>query len=82
MSGLCLIGAGLDLALSSPVMSVPISALPSLLQHLGTLARVLPWGLSQSPQWLVSDVVIQDEYTHDVLLSARGIPHTLVLDCT
>ena len=57
-------------------------ALPPFIVSLGTLARVIPWGLAQRPQWQVIDVVIQDEYTHDVLLAAEGVPETLVLDCT
>ncbi len=63
-------------------MALPIAAIPSLIVHLGTLAKVIPWGLTQHPQWSVVDVVIQDEYTHDVLLCAEGTSQTLVLDCT
>ena len=63
-------------------MTVPVDALPKLLLKLGTLAHVLPWGIAQRPQWVVADVVIQDEYTHDVLLCAEGTSQTLVLDCT
>ena len=63
-------------------MAIPVASLPPLIVHLGTLARVIPWGLSQRPQWCVVDVVIQDEYTHDVLLGADGVRETLVLDCT
>lgn len=70
------------LALGMISIVLPIHTLPSLIVHLGTLARVIPWGLAQCPQWQVIDVVIQDEYTHDVLLAAEGVPETLVLDCT
>lgn len=63
-------------------MTVPVDALPKLLLKLGTLAHVLPWGIAQRPQWVVADVVIQDEYTHDVILAAEGVPRTIVLDCT
>jgi hypothetical protein len=58
-------------------MALPIASLPPLLVHLGTLAKVIPWGLTQHPQWIVFDVVIQGEYTHDVLLCADGVPQML-----
>lgn len=51
-------------------------------RFLGTLARVLPWGLAQKPEWTVVDVVIQDEFTHDVILGTATDPRALVLDCT
>ena len=69
----------------------PISSLARQVEFLGTLGKVLPWGLVQRPQWTVVDVVIQDEYTHDVVLGAQAEPtsppdlpdpRALVLDCT
>ncbi len=33
-----------------------------------TLEDVVHWGLAQSPIQMVKDVVVQDEYTHDVVL--------------
>ena len=33
-----------------------------------TLEDVVRWGLSQEPPLLVADVVVQDEYTQDVVL--------------
>ncbi|MEM9490435.1 MAG: hypothetical protein AAGC55_14910 [Myxococcota bacterium] len=35
---------------------------------LTTLAQVIRWGLSRSPARMVEDVIIQDEYSHDVLI--------------
>ena len=35
---------------------------------LATLADVIRWGLSRSPERTVVDVVVQDEYTHDVVM--------------
>jgi hypothetical protein len=32
------------------------------------LDRVILWGLSTTPQRLVTDVIVQDEYTHDVIV--------------
>ena len=62
-------------------MSVPITALTDFLTRLGTLARVLPWGMAHKPPWIVVDVVIQDEYTHDVILGSDGDPRAIILDC-
>ena len=46
-----------------------------------TLEDVVRWGLSSSPPRLVQDVVIQDEYTHDVVLAfSDGV--YLVYDAT
>lgn len=33
-----------------------------------TLEDVVRWGLAQKPVRLVEDVVVQDEYTHDVVI--------------
>ena len=46
-----------------------------LLPHI-TLERVARWGYSQRPFVEVTDVVIQDEFTHDVILP---LPEGLVL---
>ena len=46
-----------------------------------TLAEVLAWGRAQSPPRLVSEIVTQDEYTHDVVLPFDG-SHFLALDAT
>lgn len=37
-----------------------------------TLEDVVRWGLTQSPIQLVKDVIVQDEYTHDVVLFHPG----------
>lgn len=61
---------------------VPIEYLPAFLQRLGTLSHVLPWGMAQRPPWIVVDVVVQDEYSHDVVMASAGDPRALILDCT
>lgn len=38
------------------------------LPALATLAAVVRWGLAQSPPEMIADVVVQDEYSHDVVL--------------
>jgi hypothetical protein len=47
------------------------STLPSVGQtfaHCHTLADVLAWGARQLPRVNVTEIVTQDEYTHDVVL--------------
>lgn len=48
-----------------------------------TLADAIVAGLRERPPWQVVDVVVQDEFTHDVVFAtdAPGGP-ALVLDCT
>jgi hypothetical protein len=48
----------------------------------GSLARAITVGLGLRPAWSVVDVVVQDEYTHDVVLQAAADGPALVLDCT
>jgi len=36
-----------------------------------TLADLMRWGFSQSPAVHITDIVTQDEYTHDVVLPFR-----------
>jgi|JI10StandDraft_1071094.scaffolds.fasta_scaffold3213358_1 hypothetical protein len=59
----------------------------------GSLSSALRVGLAQRPPWLVVQVVVQDEFTHDVVFAPSpqgelGSPPTaepgpaLVLDCT
>ena len=48
---------------------------------LPTLADVLGWARTQSPPWTVTEIVTQDEYTHDVVLEASGRPY-LAFDTT
>lgn len=38
--------------------------------HLETLDQVFRWALAHEPRFAPADVVIQDEYTHDILFSA------------
>jgi hypothetical protein len=45
-----------------------------------TLEDVMRWGLLQQPPALVADVVVQDEFTHDVVVPWRA--HWLVHDTT
>lgn len=49
--------------------------------HLPTLEHALRWALAQEPRLQPIDVVIQDEYTHDVLFRAHD-GSFLVFDAT
>jgi hypothetical protein len=49
------------------------AALAGELGALGTLHDLIRWGLERDR--IVSDVVVQDEFTHDVVLPYRGDLH-------
>jgi hypothetical protein len=56
-------------------------SIESLFATQKTLEDVVRWGLGSKPAQLVNDVVIQDEYTHDVVIRhPSGV--WLVYDCT
>jgi hypothetical protein len=47
---------------------------------LHSLEAVVHFGLAQTPGRFIHDVVVQDEYTHDVVLEVEGA--VLVFDTT
>lgn len=49
--------------------------------ELKTLEQVFRWAISREPRLLPADVVIQDEYTHDVIFRAPD-GSALVFDTT
>ena len=55
--------------------------LASELAQLHTLADVLAWARRARPPRQVAEIVTQDEYTHDVVLTLDG-SHHLVFDAT
>jgi len=57
-----------------------LGSLKAELDGLSILQEVLRWGFSQSPPSDVASVVIQDEFTHDVVLPWRHV--YLVFDTT
>ena len=74
-----------------PMMQVPVrdraglaaarlAELAAAVRRLATLADVVVWGLAQRPSTMVSQIVVQDEYTHDVILPLRDC--WLVFDTT
>jgi hypothetical protein len=48
----------------------------------GSLSTAIRVGLAESPAWTVVDVVVQDEFTHDVIFAPDGGGPAIVLDCT
>jgi hypothetical protein len=63
-------------------MSLDLAEMATHLRSFSTLAQALRWGFAARPVWSVAEVVVQDEYTHDVVFTADGVPGALVLDCT
>lgn len=47
-----------------------------------SLADAILVGLRRTPSWMVVDVVIQDEFTHDVIMLGAPDGPAIVLDCT
>jgi hypothetical protein len=48
--------------------------------HLGSLQEVVRWGFAQSPAAQIVDVVVQDEFCHDVVMHLGKV--FLVFDTT
>jgi hypothetical protein len=59
-----------------------IEAMRARIESAGVLATAIRVGLAESPAWMIVEVVIQDEFTHDVVMAAGDSAETLVLDCT
>lgn len=49
--------------------------------ELKTLDQAFRWAISRQPRFMPADVIIQDEYTHDVIFTA-GDGSALVFDAT
>lgn len=53
------------------------------LRGCGSLASAIVAGLRLRPAWSVVDVVVQDEFTHDIVMAPDdGGAAAIVLDCT
>jgi hypothetical protein len=50
-----------------------------LAAELPTLGEVLRFGFAQQPSWELVDVIVQDEFTHDVIVAG---PAFVVFDTT
>lgn len=58
-----------------------LDALTRLVAEFGTLQDVVRWALAGSPPFEIAEVVVQDEFTHDVVIAWSG-GHYLVFDTT
>jgi len=63
-------------------MTHDLEALRAGFAAAGSLSTAIRVGLAASPEWMVVDVVIQDEFTHDVVFQAMPGGPAIVLDCT
>jgi hypothetical protein len=61
----------------SPEVLARVAAAP----RLDTLEDVLRFGFAQRPPWQVAEVIVQDEFTHDVIVAGPE-PAFLVFDTT
>ena len=62
-------------------MAPELIARLALAGRLETLEDVLRFGLAQRPAWELAGVIVQDEFTHDVILEGPA-PAFLVFDTT
>ncbi len=58
-----------------------LAALEAIVATQRTLEDVVRWSLALDPPKVIAAVVVQDEYTHDVVLPYEGTLH-LVYDTT
>lgn len=54
------------------VSSEVLTQLAAIVATQHTLHDVVTWGLARNPPRMVCDVVVQDEYTHDVVFPYEG----------
>ena len=61
----------------SPIPSEAFEAAAKILRTHATLDDVLDWCRSQSPRKDLAHVVVQDEFTHDVIVPIGGGLHAV-----
>jgi hypothetical protein len=64
----CAIPERREIEWRAPVTDDVRASIEALFAAQKTLEDVVRWGLAQKPVRIVEDVVVQDEYTHDVVL--------------
>jgi hypothetical protein len=69
------------LRIASPGVTPEVIAGAEQATRLDTLEEVLRFGFLQSPPWELVDVIVQDEFTHDVVMDGPA-PAFLVFDTT
>jgi len=58
-----------------------VAARAAAATRLETLEDLLGFGFAQRPPWELAEVIVQDEFTHDVIVRGPG-PAFLVFDTT
>ena len=58
-----------------------LDAIQAVVDTHATLDQVVRWGLAATPERMVCNVVVQDEFTHDVVVPWSN-EHYLVYDTT
>lgn len=64
----CAIPSSRDIEFRAAVSPAVRASIQALFAAQKTMEDVVRWGLAQKPPRLVEDVIVQDEYTHDVVL--------------
>lgn len=62
----------IPVAAVAPVTTDALESIEAAVSSQQTLEDVVRWGLLHKPPLLIADVVVQDEYTHDVVLPYRS----------
>jgi hypothetical protein len=71
---------GLPISARAALSDEQLAALAREIEPLASLADVIRWGLARRPEAIIAAVVIQDEYSHDVVIPWEGT--YLVFDTT
>lgn len=76
-----MVGMTRELASAGAEVAPDVVAKAAVAARLGTLEELLRFGFAQRPSWELVDVIVQDEYTHDVVIRGPE-PAFLVFDTT
>lgn len=71
----------MELRVAAAGIAPDVIARARLATRLGTLEDVLRFAFTQRPSWELAGVIVQDEYTHDVIVQGPA-PAFLVFDTT
>jgi hypothetical protein len=61
-----------EVAVHGEVDAAHVAELAAAARRLTGLADVVRWGLAQAPPQVIAEVIVQDEYTHDVVIAWAG----------
>lgn len=74
-------GKTTELRLGAGSLPADVVARAEQAARLDTLEDVLRFAFAQDPAWELADIIVQDEYTHDVIVQGPA-PAFLVFDTT